>query len=54
MATPRFPSGVLLEREEQIQRVQWPSIKQLAEHCTSNDPQLCPTIEQVLQDINKK
>ena len=54
MATRHFPSGVLLEREEQIQRVQWPSIKQLAEHCTSNNPQLRPTIEQVLQDINKK
>ena len=54
MVTRRFPFGVLLERKEQIQSVQWPSIKQLAERCTSNNPQLRPTIEQVLQDINKK
>ena len=53
MVTRRFPSGVLLEREEQIQSVQWPSHKQLAERCTINNPQLRPTIEQVLQDINK-
>ena len=53
MVTRHFPFGVLLEREEQIQSVQWPSLKQLAERCTINNPQLRPTIELVLQDINK-
>ena len=53
MVTRRLPFGVLLAREEQIQSVQWPSLKQLAERCTINNPQLRPTIEQVLQDINK-
>ena len=53
MVTRRFPSGVPLEREQQIQSVQWPSIKQLVVRCTFNNPQHRPTIEQVLQDINK-
>ena len=52
MVTRRFPSGNLLEREEQIRSVQWPSIKLLAERCTINDPQFRPPMEQVLQDIN--
>ena len=53
MVIRRFPSGVPLEREQQIQSVQWPSIKQLVVRCTINNPQHRPTIEQVLQDINK-
>ena len=53
MDTRRFPSGVPLEQEQQIQSVQWPSIKQLVECCTINNSQHRPTIEQVLQDINK-
>ena len=53
MVTRRYPSGASLEREEHIRCVQWPPIKILVERCTFNNKQLRPTIEQVLQDINK-
>jgi len=52
MVTRRLPSTVEFEREEQIQGVQWPSIRALIEHCTTRDPQTRPTIQKVLQGIN--
>ena len=52
MVTRRLPSTVVSEREEQIQKVQWPSIRKLIECCTIRDPQSRPTIDKILQDIN--
>ena len=51
MVTRRLPSTVLFERE-QIQGVQWSSIRALIERCTIRDPQSRPTIDKILQDIN--
>ena len=37
---------------ENVQRVQWPFMKSLIEHCTIHDPQSRPAIGKVLNDIN--
>ena len=52
MITRRLPSTLVFEREEQIQGIQWASIRALVEHCTSRDPQTRPTINKVLNDIH--
>ena len=52
MITRRLPSTLVFEREEQIQAIQWSSIRTLVECCTSRDPQTRPTIDKVLKDIN--
>ena len=52
MVTRRLPSTVVFEREEEIQGVQWSSIRALIERCTILDPQSRPTIDKILQDIN--
>ena len=52
MITRRLPSTLVFEREEQIQGIQWSSIRALVERCTSRDPQTRPTIDKVLNDIN--
>ena len=52
MVTRRLPSTVVSKREEQIQGVQWSSIRELIECCTIRDPQSRPTIDKILQYIN--
>ena len=52
MVTRRLPSTVVSKREEQIQGVQWSSIRELIEYCTIHDPQSRPTIDKILQYIN--
>ena len=52
MVIRRLPSTFIFEREEQIQGVQWSSIRALVKRCTFRNPQTRPTMDKVLQDVN--
>ena len=51
MVTGCLPSENL-ERVKCVQRIQWPFMKSLIEHCTIHDLQSRPAIGKVLNDIN--
>ena len=54
MATGEFPSSVSYEREAQIRKVMWPSLKELIYHCTDVDAKCRLNSKVLLEELQKQ
>ena len=54
MASGEFPSSVTYERETQIRKVMWPSLKKLIYCCTDDDAKSRPSSKVLLQELQKQ
>ena len=54
MATGEFPSAVQFERETQMRKVKWLSLKDLIYHCTNVDAKSRPSSKVLLQELQKQ
>ena len=54
MATGEFPSSVPFERETQIRKVMWPSLKELIYRCTDDDAKSRPSSKVLLEELKKQ
>ena len=54
MATGRFPSTILFEREAQIKSIKWTDLKTLIECLTNRNLSSRPTAQHVIKDLNAK
>ena len=51
MILRRQPLGDIVEREAQVETVQWPTFKPIVQHCMKRDSKSRPTMGHVLQDL---
>ena len=54
MATGEFPSSVTYERETQIRKVMWSSLKELIYCCTDDDAKSRPSSKVLLEELQKQ